>query len=102
MTNFCSHVVQIYLISSINHHISILNLRVPLEYIEFFTMRLEHSEVSDPTFPDWYSLQVQRSKWYDMFIADDRVQVMRAIWAVMGYLMRDEEMPDKDIPMTDA
>jgi len=56
--------------------------------------------VSDPTFPEWYSLEVQRSKWYDLFNADDRMQAARALWAIMGYLMRDAEAPEEDVPMT--
>ncbi|KAK4691417.1 hypothetical protein P7C71_g5578, partial [Lecanoromycetidae sp. Uapishka_2] len=64
--------------------------------------RIERNEGGDPTFPEWYSLRVQRSKWYDLFNTDDRLQVMRAIWAIMGYLMRDDELPDKDVAMTDV
>lgn len=32
---------------------------------------------------------MQRSKWFDLLSADDRVQAMRGIWGIVGYLMRD-------------
>jgi hypothetical protein len=33
---------------------------------------------------------MERSQWFDLFNADDRVQTMRGIWAVLAYLMREE------------
>ena len=38
---------------------------------------------------DWYILELDRSPWYDLFRPEDRLQAMRAIWGVMGFLMRD-------------
>ncbi len=88
-----------YLISAINHHVSILHARIPLKYVKHIAEGPDVN-VSDPTFPEWYSLEVQRSKWYDLFNADDRMQAARALWAIMGYLMRDVEAPEEDVPMT--
>jgi hypothetical protein len=29
-----------------------------------------------------------RSKWYDMFLVEDRVEAMTCIWGMMAYMMR--------------
>jgi len=33
-------------------------------------------------------LPMWRSKWYDMFLVQDRIDAMRCIWGMMAYLMR--------------
>ena len=37
-----------------------------------------------------------RSRWYDLFSAEDRVEAMRGIWAVLGLLMRRTPHCDGD------
>ena len=32
---------------------------------------------------------VWRSKWWDLFSAEERVEAMGAVWGMMGWLMRD-------------
>jgi len=36
-------------------------------------------------------LVMWRSRWFDLFKSEDRVQAMGLVWGVMGYLMRGEE-----------
>ena len=45
--------------------------------------------MSDATQQPWYVLEMKRSKWLDLFVADDRVEAMRGIWAILGWQMRD-------------
>lgn len=45
---------------------------------------------SDATSMPWYVLEMRRTRWYDLFDADDRVEAMRGIWGVMAWLMRGE------------
>ena len=77
------------MISSLNHHISILRLRVHPRCIEFLTTG--EGDLST----EWYGLQLDRSRWFDLFKPDDRLQAMRGVWAVMGFLMRDVEKEDR-------
>ena len=42
----------------------------------------------------WYALKLERSPWFDFFNTDDRVQAMRGIWAILAYLMREEDAGD--------
>lgn len=72
-----------------NHHISIVHLRIHEKYIEYISDR--QGKTNNPTAPQqpWYELKMQRSKWFDLLKADDRVEAMRGVWAVTSYLMRE-------------
>jgi hypothetical protein len=39
----------------------------------------------------WYALKVRRSRWYDLFDKEDRIEAMRGVWGVVGWLMRREK-----------
>lgn len=78
--------IQIFLVSSLNTHVSLLKLRVHSKYLQF---------LSEGTFPitelantDWRSPTLERTRWYDLFDADDRLELMRALWGVISYLTR--------------
>lgn len=79
--------IQIYLISALNHHLSILHLRVHPEYIQHLNSEPSRDDFVPSTQP-WYDLNVQRSRWFDLFVAEDRIQAMRGVWGVFAYLMR--------------
>ncbi|KAH0551070.1 hypothetical protein GP486_007581 [Trichoglossum hirsutum] len=151
--------LQIFLISSVNHHISIVHLCVSHSYLRFLesgalprypvspslkslsqntsgtgtgdnnnnTNTTTTADVSPPiTSPatpislssptmgsildgskdrgngkeargacplpaDWYILKVRRSRWFDLLDGGDRIEAMRGIWGVFGYLMRNTE-----------
>lgn len=34
---------------------------------------------------------MKRSKWYDLFKPEDRVEAMRGVWGAMRWMMRDAE-----------
>lgn len=54
-----------------------------------------------PADPLWSTPVLQRTKWYDFFNIDDRVEAMRGVWGIIAYLMRttqggeDVDMKDK-------
>lgn len=82
---------QIYLISALNHHLSILRVRVPTKYIDFLTngtLSGNKGETIAAQYP-WFELRVQRSRWYDLLKPEDRAQAMRGVWGVIGWMMRD-------------
>jgi hypothetical protein len=84
--------LQIFQISSLNHHISILKLTVHKAYIEYLTTG--QLPIFPPSDTDderaWYSPKLQRTRWYDLFDVDDRVDAFRAVWGVVGWLTRDD------------
>ncbi|KAL9589966.1 MAG: hypothetical protein Q9179_007978 [Wetmoreana sp. 5 TL-2023] len=91
---------NIFLISALNHHISILNIPIPDQYLEYITNGsaadpAKGSSVKDfapdfnPASQEWWLLQVKRSKWYDLLIPEERAEAMRGVWGACGWCMRD-------------
>ncbi|PVI00510.1 hypothetical protein DM02DRAFT_655372 [Periconia macrospinosa] len=89
---------EIFMISSLNHHISVIKLRVHRLYIEFITTGAIPEDT--PSEQDWRSPQLQRTRWFNLFEVEDRKEAMRGIWGIMSYLVRVQGKDD--IPMTDA
>ncbi|PGH14779.1 hypothetical protein AJ79_02795 [Helicocarpus griseus UAMH5409] len=81
---------DIFMISSINHHFSILHLRVHSNYVEWLT-------TGKSDFPDnsrdnsgtpWHVLKLRRTRWFNLFEVNDRVEALDGLWALFSYLMR--------------
>lgn len=75
---------DVFVISCLFHHMSILRVRVPDRLLAVLSG--ESSE--DPGVRGRGKLEVWRTRWYDFFIAHDRVEAMRAVWGVVAYAMR--------------
>lgn len=83
---------QIYMISSLNHHISILHMLVSPAYLHYLstgttpatTVPAPQNANSCPP----STLELRRSRWYDLLDAGDRAEAMRGVWGVMAWLMR--------------
>jgi hypothetical protein len=71
---------DIFLISAINHHISIVRARVPDSLLRAL----------DGEDAEWERMVMWRSRWFDLFLKEDRVQGMDLIWGMMSWLMRSE------------
>ncbi|KAF2703123.1 hypothetical protein K504DRAFT_463754 [Pleomassaria siparia CBS 279.74] len=88
---------EIIMVSSLNHHISVLKLRVHSAYVRYLTEgTLPEAPPSDP---DWCSPKLHRTRWFDLFNVEDRTEAMRGIWGVMSYLMRSQERENVDATM---
>ncbi|KAI9884221.1 MAG: Ras GTPase ras2 [Watsoniomyces obsoletus] len=122
----------IFLVSSINHHIAILRLKVHRAYIIFLETgelppsdlrqhqqaQPQHHQHQQQPMPfhssryspedgtgkgkaregegegqegPWDVIELHRSKWFDLFDADDRVEAFRGMWGVMAWLMRSDQ-----------
>ncbi|KAF2819644.1 hypothetical protein CC86DRAFT_398638 [Ophiobolus disseminans] len=88
---------DVFMVSSLNHHISIVHLRVHPLYLKYLSEGSLPQE--PPSEPDWCSPKLQRTRWFDLFNIDDRTEAMRGIWGIMSYMMRKEERPDHDTRM---
>jgi len=78
---------DIFLISALFHHISVVRCRVGTTYLEALEARGQFVDVQG----EESKLVMWRSRWFDLFKSEDRVQAMSLVWGVMGYLMRGEE-----------
>ncbi|KAF2807799.1 uncharacterized protein BDZ99DRAFT_420347 [Mytilinidion resinicola] len=83
---------EVYMVSSLNHHVSILKLRVHPLYVQFLTDGVLPRNL--PKDEQWASPVLHRTRWYDFFVVEDRIELMRGLWGIMGYLMRQEENVD--------
>lgn len=74
---------DIFLVSALNHHVSIVRIRVPVRLLEV----LGGSAV-DEKGRDWGRVMAWRSRWFDLFLVSDRVEGMGLVWGMMAWLMR--------------
>ena len=96
----CSFATQVFMVSSLNHHISILKLRVHPLYVQHLTQgTLPKRHPSDPS---WCSPSLQRTRWFDLFSIEDRTEAMRGIWGIMAYMMRSQEKQKQDVQMKES
>ena len=77
---------DIFLVSALNHHVSIVRARVPDSLLE----ALEGKDA------EWERVVVWRSKWFDLFLKEDRIHGMNLIWGMMAWLMRSEHPEPED------
>jgi hypothetical protein len=85
------------MISSINHHISILHLRVHRRYLDILTDG--HSDYP-PAADDqpWHVLKLQRTRWLDLFDANDRVEALQGVWRLFHHQLRQTRR-EGDVPV---
>lgn len=78
------------MLSTLNHHVALVRLRVHPQFLALLDHTRQEGPLARSEKPEaWYGVKVARSKWYDLFQSGDRVELMRALWGVMGWLMRD-------------
>ncbi|TID04228.1 hypothetical protein CH35J_002274 [Colletotrichum higginsianum] len=92
---------DVYVISSLFHHVSVLRVRVPERLLEVLEGAGE-----DDVHRSWGQVEVRRSPWYDFFVLEQRLEAMKLVWSLMTWLMRKEETPaekpEEDVKMADA
>ena len=80
---------DVFLVNCLNHHVCISRARVPKTLIDTIEGRQE--KISEP-------LKVWRTKWYDLFVKEERIEAFSALWGMMQWLMRvpdnEKEQPD--------
>lgn len=91
---------DVFVVSSLFHHISVLRVRVPDRLLDALE-GVDYDAGTEGNQRSWGRLEVWRSKWYDFFLVEDRVEAMRLVWGMMGYLMRKEQESD-DVKMENA
>ena len=79
--------VQVFQVSSLNHHISIMKLTVHGAYVDCLTTGTLPRPLPDDV--EWSRPELRRTQWFDLFDVEQRVEAFRALWGVMAYLTRD-------------
>ncbi|KAI0397494.1 hypothetical protein F5Y17DRAFT_414552 [Xylariaceae sp. FL0594] len=76
---------DVFVFSSLFHHLSILRVRVPDSLLQVLDGAPEEAE------RPWRSsgkLEIWRSPWFDFFKPEERLEAMRLLWGVMAWAMR--------------
>jgi hypothetical protein len=81
---------QIFMVSSLNHHISILRLTIHDAYTDFVMTGQPPEQI--PKEEDWCRPTLRRTQWFDFFDMEQRIEAFRAVWGVMAYLNRPVEL----------
>ncbi len=77
---------HIFLVTSLNHHVALLAMPVSASYLAW----LAGEEQTDAQQQQReHGLQLKRTRWFDLFDEDDRVEFVQGLWGVMEWLMRD-------------
>lgn len=85
------------MISSINHHMSILHLRVHRRYLDILTDgHSDHSTDADEQ--PWHVLKLQRTRWLDLFDANDRIEALKGVWQIFHHQLRKTRR-EGDVPV---
>lgn len=90
---------DIFVVSALFHHMSIVRMRVPQKLLQALDGEGEEAGGETALDEKWAGLEVVRSPWYDFFKVKDRLKVMQLSWAMMAYLMREQ---DTDVKMGGA
>ncbi|KAI1264562.1 hypothetical protein F5Y18DRAFT_73746 [Xylariaceae sp. FL1019] len=82
---------DVFVISSLFHHLSVLRVRVPNRLLEVLDGAPGHdpeNEKDGSKARSWGKLEIWRSKWFDLFQVEERLEAMRLIWGMMAWAMR--------------
>jgi hypothetical protein len=79
---------DIFLVSALNHHVSIVRVRVPERLLKVLG-----GDVVDENGREWGRVMAWRSRWFDLFLISDRIEGIGLIWGMMAWLMRAVDEP---------
>lgn len=81
---------HVYLLSALNHHVSLLRLKVSRHYLDL----LETGVVPANATAEQLRPVLNRTRWWDLFVVEDRVEAFCALWGVVGFCMRERGRSD--------
>ncbi|KAI5859910.1 hypothetical protein GGS23DRAFT_253802 [Durotheca rogersii] len=86
---------DVFVLSSLFHHLCVLRVRVPARLLAVLGGEPEGDDAgaeSGASAPrSWGRLEMWRSKWFDLFIPEERLEALRLLWGVMAWVMRADE-----------
>ncbi|KAI1338107.1 hypothetical protein F5Y15DRAFT_407752 [Xylariaceae sp. FL0016] len=85
---------DVFVLSSLFHHFCVLRVRVPRQLLGVLdgdgdTDGRQGSVDERERGRSWGKLNIWRSRWFDLFKIDERLEAMRLLWGLMAYIMRD-------------
>lgn len=86
---------DVYMVTSLHHHVSISHLRVSKPYLRFLKTgklptNLEHPFIKEG---GWEKLHLRKTKYYSLMVPEERVKAAREFVTVLKYVTRNEKKP---------
>lgn len=78
---------DVFVISSVFHHICIIRARVPDRLLDVLDGAPEDAGAAGRS---WGKLEIWRSPWFDLFKPEDRREALRLLWGLNAWLMRTD------------
>ncbi|KAI0597115.1 hypothetical protein F4775DRAFT_561584 [Biscogniauxia sp. FL1348] len=91
---------DVFVVSSLFHHVCVLRVRVPDKLLEVLDGAAEEEEEWEGEGEgdnrrrrrrSWAKLEVWRSRWFDLFLVEERLEAMRLVWGMMAWVMRKND-----------
>ncbi|KAI0799320.1 hypothetical protein GGR55DRAFT_669767 [Xylaria sp. FL0064] len=89
---------DVFVVSSLFHHLCVLRVRVPDKLLLVLDGAVEDvAEKGEEQDQDagvekdeysWGKLEIWRSKWFDLFVVEQRLEAMRLLWGMIAWSMR--------------
>ncbi|ORY60905.1 uncharacterized protein BCR38DRAFT_442853 [Pseudomassariella vexata] len=76
---------DVFVVSSLFHHICVLRTRVPTRLLDVMAGAPEEDQARS-----WDKVEMWRSRWFDLFLVEERLEALRLVWGVMAWMMRKE------------
>lgn len=76
------------MLTSINHHMAILHLRIHQRYLDIVTTGDSQQSQNQNQEEPWYVLKLRRTRWYNLLDGGDRVEALRGVWEIFHCMMR--------------
>ncbi|KAI0534995.1 hypothetical protein GGR58DRAFT_515691 [Xylaria digitata] len=94
---------DVFVVSSLFHHLCVLRVRVPDRFLSVLDGVVDDAaeeEQEDDKGRDghsWGRLEIWRSKWFDLFVVEERIEAMRLLWGMMAWAMRRTDSGNDEV-----
>ncbi|CAJ2508569.1 Uu.00g135950.m01.CDS01 [Anthostomella pinea] len=93
---------DVFVLSSLFHHLCVLRVRVPHRLLQVLDGGSDkegeegEGEGHEPDERCWGRLEMWRSRWFDLFVVEERLEALRLLWGMMAWAMRKGEDQGED------
>lgn len=83
---------DVFLITSMHHHLSISKLRVHERYLRFLKTNRVPKTAATEGQEGWEKLELKKTRYWDLMVPTERVEAARAVTAVLRFLTTGESV----------
>ena len=91
----------VFIVSAVNCHMSLMRMRVHGDYMRWLEKGIpapvcDLEEIDDERELRRDTLYVDRSRWLNFLVEEDRVEALTGVWRIMSWLLRPTEEQGKN------